>query len=322
MKRLEKYFFDTLGIEIHIKPFPNNKLNTLPLFFRGMYQFRKTRLFEREIILLQQIENEYLTADQYLKHVRQIEQTFNIPVVLVLEPIEAYNRKRLIEKQVAFIIPGKQMFIPQLLIDLKEFRYATKKKRETIQPAAQYLLFYHLLKENVEEMNFKMIAEKTNYTQMTITRAATDLAEKGICSIEGRKEKRIIFNAHKKDIWEKAIPFLQNPTKRKIYLNDNLDDELMYKAGYSALAFYTNIAGDAVDCYAISKTDYMYLKKNGQIKTVNRFEGRFCIEIWKYALGTLANGRTVDPLSLYLTLKDEKDERVEMELEKMIERLW
>ncbi len=322
MNRLQKYVFDALGIEISIKPLSNSNLHKLPLFLRSMYHFQKTWLFEREIILLQQNENEFRTADHYFKHIQHIEQTCNLPVVLVLEPIEAYNRKRLIEKQVAFIIPGKQMFIPQLLIDLKEFRYAGKKKRETIQPAAQCLLFYHFLKENVEDMNFKMIAEKTNYTQMTITRAANDLAEREICRIGGRKDKKIIFNADKRTIWEKVQPFLQNPIKRKIYIEDHFDDNLMYQAGYSALAFYTNIAGDVHECFAIAKTDYMYLKKHRQIRTTNKIEGRYCIEIWKYAPGILAKNRIVDPLSLYLTLKDEKDERVELELEEMIKNVW
>ncbi|RMD52232.1 hypothetical protein D6827_00435 [Candidatus Parcubacteria bacterium] len=321
MNRLQKYLFDTLGIEILIEAFPQSNLKRLPFFLRGMYRFQKTQLFNREIILLQQNENEYLTADQYLKQVRQIEETCNLPVVLVLEPIEAYNRKRLIKKQVAFIIPGKQMFIPQLLIDLKEFRYATKKKQDTVQPAAQCLLFYHLLKENVEAMNFKMIAERINYTQMTITRAAIDLAEREICVIEGRKDKRLLFNADKRTIWAKAQPFLQNPVKRKIYIDENFEDNLMYKGGYSALAYYTNIAGNANECFAIAKTDYLFLKKNQRIR-INNIEGRFCIEIWKYPPGILAENKIVDPLSLYLTLKDEKDERVEMELEKMIERLW
>jgi len=322
MNTLQKYLFDTLGIDIHIDPFLKNMLNSLPLFLRGMYRFQKTQLFNREIILLQQNGDEYLTADQYLKHIRQIEKNFNVPVVLVLEPMEAYNRKRLIEKQVAFIIPGKQMFIPQLLIDLKEFRNAKKKKKDTLQPASQCLLFYHLLKENVEPLNFKMIAERTNYTPMTITRAATDLAEREICRIEGRKDKRIIFDADKRAIWEKAQPFLQNPVKNKIYIDDQFDETLMYRAGYSALTFYTNITGETNECFAIAKNDYLYLKKNKRIVTPNKLEGRFCIEIWKYAPGILAENKIVDPLSLYLALKEDGDERVEKELEKMIERLW
>jgi len=322
MNRLQKYLLDALGIEVKEKSFPNKNLGALPLYLRSIYKFKRVSLFERQLILLVQNIDEYLTADQYRKHIKQIEQTYNLPVILVLETIESYKRKRLIEKKVAFIIPGKQMFIPQLLIDLKEFTAASKKKRETIQPAAQCLLLFHLLKENIEEMNFRTIAEKTKYTPMSISRAANDLAEREICRIEGRKDKQIIFDADRRTIWERALPFLQNPLKRKIYLEDHCETNLLYQAGYSALAFYTNLAGESFECYAISKTDYMYLEKHQRISATNKIEGQFCIEIWKYAPGILAEKKIVDPLSLYLSLKDEKDERVEFELTKMIERLW
>lgn len=322
MIELEKYFYDTLGIYVTLKRFPERELKTLPLYLRGLYIFKTTRLYDRDILFLKQKEKEYLTAGQYRKHIQIVENAFNRPVVLILEPIEAYNRKRLIEKHIAFIIPEKQMFIPQLLIDLKEFRYTAQKKKKKIQPAAQCLLFFHLLKENVEEMNFKKIAEELNYSPMTITRAVNELADKTLCRIEGRKDKRVIFEGCKKVLWDMALPYLQSPIKRKIFIEENIDNKLIYKTGYSALSFYTNIAEDQTKCYAISKTDYMYLKKHKQIKITNKIEGRVCIEIWKYAPGILAGNRIVDPLSLYLTYKDTKDERVEVEIDRMVLRLW
>lgn len=322
MEKLEKYLHDTLGADVAIQPFPVKKLGGLPLYLRNLYHFQEIRLFERNLILLSQNETEYLSADQYHKQIRQIEQALDRPVVLVLEAIEAYNRKRLIEKQIAFIIPDKQMFLPHLLIDLREFGFAAKKRGEKIQPAAQCLLLYHLLKENVVAMNFKMIARKLSYSQMTITRAVDDLVERKICSIKGRKDKQIIFDADKKTVWEKALPFLQNPIQKKFYIDENLDSEFIFKAGYLALSYYTNISGDSVDCFAISKTDYAHLKKQKRISISNKKEGRYCIEIWKYAPGILSETGIVDPLSLYLTFMKNQDERIDMEIEKMVAELW
>ena len=322
MEELEKYLQNTLGIDAVIKRLPMGKLRILPLYIRAIYTMKTTRLYEREILLLEKKDKERLTAEQYRKHIQVIENAFNKPVVLVLDAIEAYNRKRLIEKQIAFIIPGKQMFIPQFLIDLREFRYTAQKKKEKIQPAAQCLLLFHLLKENVEDVNLKTIAEKLNYTPMTITRAANELNEKALCRIEGRKEKKIVFERDKKAIWEKALPYLQNPVNIAIYIEEYIDDKIIFESGYTALSSYTKIAGEPTKCFAISKTDYVYLRKHKQITITNKMEGRICLEIWKYNPAILATDKTVDPLSLYLTLKDEKDERVEIELEKMIERLW
>jgi hypothetical protein len=322
MKTLEKYFYNTLGVEINLQRLPEREQKTIPLYLRSMYTFKTTQLFERDILFLEQKENEYLTAEQYRKHIKIVENAFDRPGVLILEPIEAYNRKRLIEKQIAFIIPGKQMFIPQLLIDLKEFRYTAQKKNEKIQPAAQCLLLFHLLKENVEKMNFKKIAEKLNYTPMTITRVVNELADKNLCRIEGKKDKRVIFKEGKRALWDMAFPYLQTPVKRKIYIEEYIENNLIYKTEFSALSFYTNMSEDQIDCYAISKTDYLYLKKHNQINITNKIEGRVCLEIWKYAPGILADNRIVDPLSLYLTFKETKDERVEIEIDRMVARLW
>jgi hypothetical protein len=44
------------------------------------------------------------------------------------------------------------------------------------------------------------------------------------------------------------------------------------------------------------------------------------IEIWKYDPELLARKGVVDPLSLYLSLKNIKDERVEMALDTLLEK--
>ena len=322
MEALEKYIYNTLGVEVIINRLSEIDQKIMPIYLRSIYNFKTGQLFERDILFLEQKQNEYLTAEQYRKHTRIVENTLNIPAVLIIDPIEAYNRKRLIEKQIAFIVIGKQMFIPQLLIDLKDFRYQTQKMKDEIQPAAQCLLFYHLQKENVEKLNFKEIAAKLNYRPMTITRAANELSHKKICSIDGTKDKRVIFEKDKKVLWDMAFPYLQTPVKRKIFVEEYIKEDLLYRTNFSALSYYTNMSEDQNVCYAISKFDYFYLKKHNQINITNKIEGYTCLEIWKYAPATLTINRIVDPLSLYLTFKDSQDERIVKEIEGMIENLW
>ncbi len=60
----------------------------------------------------------------------------------------------------------------------------------------------------------------------------------------------------------------------------------------------------------------------------NEYEGKYCLEVWKYdplkLVGEMPNDiAVVDPLSLYLSLKDSTDERIEMALEKIIkDYIW
>jgi 2,3-bisphosphoglycerate-independent phosphoglycerate mutase len=79
--------------------------------------------------------------------------------------------------------------------------------------------------------------------------------------------------------------------------------------------------------YAIDRGNFIRYRGNGQLQNLNDYEGKYCIEVWKYSPVALTKGVTkqnnVDPLSLYLSLRENKDERIEMALEKIIENyIW
>ncbi|NOY59639.1 MAG: MarR family transcriptional regulator, partial [Calditrichaeota bacterium] len=273
MKAVEHYFNEVLGIAVHIRSIPANKQSALPLFLKHIYAFNKGKLLNREIIFLEKKSGEHLTVDQLRKHSKIVEKAFNRPVVFVLPFLQSYNRKRLIQKQVAFIIPGKQLFIPQLLIDLREFRQSVQKHGEKLLPAAQCLLLFHLIKENIETLNLKTLAKKLDYTQTTISRAARVLVENDIAKVEGKKEKWLILGQDKEALWRKALPLLQSPVKKLYYL-DNLEKrDSIYKASYSALSFYTDMAEDDKKHLAVSQSDFNILKEKKQIDFVNSIEG-------------------------------------------------
>lgn len=320
--KLRQYIFELLGVDLRLQPLKAVDRKKLPLYLMEIYNLKRGSLFGREVMFLEQKTQGHFTAGQYHKQITHIENTFNMPAVLVLEQLEAYNRKRLIKRKIAFIIPGLQMYIPQLLVDLREFRTATQKKKEKLQPAAQCLLLYHLEKEGVENMNFKEIAHKVNYTQMTVTRGVRELAAKQLCRIEGTNGKRLVFDEDREIIWNRALPYLQNPVKEKIYTDDFIDEQLLFKSGMNALSRLTELTDGPQECFAIAQRDYNDLLKHKRITAINRYEGRVCLEIWRYAPAILAENRIVDTLSLYLIFKDIRDERVEKEIEKMVSRVW
>ena len=49
-------------------------------------------------------------------------------------------------------------------------------------------------------------------------------------------------------------------------------------------------------------------------------DARFEIETWSYDPGVLATGETVDPLSLYLTVRNHADERVAQAADQLLEQ--
>ena len=76
--------------------------------------------------------------------------------------------------------------------------------------------------------------------------------------------------------------------------------------------------------YAIDKKLYFDLEKAENLVNKNEIEGKYCIEVWKYNPDILSDftetdSAAVDPLSLYLSMRDIEDERIDMAFDKIIE---
>ena len=90
-------------------------------------------------------------------------------------------------------------------------------------------------------------------------------------------------------------------------------------AGLSALSQYSMIAPPIVPTYAIDALTWKKFSSKGQI--IPYSEGATAeLEVWRYDPKLFQQNQTVDPFSLYLSLKDVTDERVEYALTEMLEQ--
>lgn len=300
---------------------PNIVLSkNIPNYLLHEYDFEVARLFDIELVFAIRKNKENFTTEQYRKHIEILSNHFDRLTILVISKLEAYARLKLIQKKVPYIVPFKQMYIPQLFIDIKEGKSPEVNPELNMSPAAQFLILYHLMKKPVERYIFKDIAGFFNgiYSTMTLSRIANELQTRNICLVEGTKEKRIVFNYKREELWQAVEKSFTTPVKSKIYINSGIDDKFLYQTGITALSEYTEIAGDKQPHYAIYHKNYYRLKSESIIDSVNAFEGDTAIEVWKYDPGLLSNGRIVDPLSLYLSLRESNEPRVMIEIEKLI----
>jgi len=331
MQGLKEYIKHTLGAEIKTDNINGNQLNSLPFFIKEAYNFYRATFYGQEFILVEVKEEKPYTTLQIEKNLQQIKNGLKTKIVLVAENITAINRKRLIEKGVNFIVPGKQLFLPDLLIDLREnFRTGERnRQKEKLLPSAQFILLYKILhrQENFEQKSFKELAEKFGYTQMAITNAVENLRYHELCRVEGGKEKNIYFDKEIAHLWHDALPLMINPVLKRVYVDDKPQKPFLLMCNVSALPEYSNMSPSNQQYYAIEKNLFYSLERAGQWENLNEDEGRYCLEIWKYDPMRLAEKITedgnVDPLSLYLSLKDTNDERIEMALDTIIEKnIW
>ena len=109
MERLKKYLFDVLRKDITIIPVNKEELQMLPYYLINAFTFHRARLYGKELLLLK-IKDLDFQIGQIKKQLDQLTKVFQEPIVLVTDTIRSMNKKRLIENNIQFIIPGDNFF--------------------------------------------------------------------------------------------------------------------------------------------------------------------------------------------------------------------
>jgi hypothetical protein len=105
---------------------------------------------------------------------------------------------------------------------------------------------------------------------------------------------------------------LQNPVEKVLFTDEVLN---LTKSNINALTHYTMLNDEQKTYYAIDKQSFKSLNI-----TINKYFGENEIEIWRYPALLVENG-FVDKLSLVLLLKNVDNERIEIELENMLNEI-
>lgn len=315
--QLEQYLADALGIKI--APGPWRGSNQLPHFLRESYTFFQVKLLELSCILAIDDNPAETPPAALRKHVDLVQSTQDIPVIYVRSRITAYNRKRLIEHKVPFIVPGNQMYLPMLAIDLREHFRRVRSGVSKFSPATQSVVIHALVQEKNEGFTPSTLAAQLGFSAMTVSRAFDELeaAGLGLATIRGR-ERYLCIADNRKKTWEQAQPFLRSPTRKRLFVH--YDGPIGgVEAGLNALAHYSMLAPPAYATHAISREQWRQIHHHKMIQVPWADPNGQEIQVWVYPPALFAYKKIVDPLSLFLSLKDDPDERTQMALDEMME---
>jgi hypothetical protein len=130
------------------------------------------------------------------------------------------------------------------------------------------------------------------------------------------------FHVGKKVLWEKSREFMRSPIKRRIYIQPVKEPWAGVLAGLTALGHYTLLAPPPIPVYALCVNDWKALKLLNAVVELPAPEPQsYEIEIWNYSPLLFQEDNVVDRFSLFLSLRDNVDERVQSALEKMMEEV-
>ena len=130
------YLRDVLAIRVDLEPWQGGA--TLPLYLREQYRFYQVKPTDGIRNFLLCLDNAEQTPAVIEKNFKYLATKTPETPVYVRQSITSYDRKRLIERRIPFVIPGNQMYLPFVGIDLRE-RYTDNRTRSDIafSPAAQ-----------------------------------------------------------------------------------------------------------------------------------------------------------------------------------------
>lgn len=329
MSEISKYLKEVFGIEAVIHPMENADLSALPIYLKGSYRFYTGRLLNHQVIFADLIERTQLTPSQLKKQGDTLTQMLRHPIVFVIAELESWNRTRLIGQNIAFIEPGKQLFVPNLLLQLSDITSRKKPIREGIEKLsapAQAILLYKLNSRINSPLQYSNMQSQFGYSSMTISRSMKELENAGIIKIAGGRTKIVTFMLHGEELWQKTLPLLSSPVKEIWQSEAPFWRENEYKeAGETALANYTMLAQRSGATYAIGKDLFRSNKiKNPEIQNMQQRYGNYYLEVWNYDPECIPSDapNTVDRLSLYLSMRDKiEDERMNQALEELLNNM-
>ncbi|WP_125033750.1 hypothetical protein [Pseudomonas aeruginosa] len=291
--------------------------------------------------LLMAVQHDFDGTRELRKHAEVAEKAMGLPVVMVLEGLSSSERKRLIQQGVSFIVPGNQMFLPWLGVDLREHFKSRKRTpvNKPLAPATQAILIAQILHGWTSELSQSGLSGSLPYSAMTISRAFKELEEHGLGRRITRGRERLIqFNRDAKGTWEATSNVLRNPVMKEEWVGaadlnspDPAPSQIQHAinkitlsgwvtAGESALASRSMLAEPKTPVFAASEHTFNHALEVNEIRVVQSRDEAFAkVQVWSYGPVLTLKEREVDPLSLYLSLRDIKDERVEMALDEMLE---
>ena len=320
LHELERYVHDALGVSVKATPWSG--AGHLPPVLRERYSFAQAELLGLRALLVIDTNSEEQSPATVRKHMDMLQTKQHADLIYVRAQVTAYNRKRLIEQKVPFIVPGNQMYLPMLAIDLREHFRRIREEAPTFSPSTQVVVLHAMLRDAGQVLIPAEMAPLLGYSAMTMTRAFDELETARLAEVTVRGRERCLrFIGDRREIWEKAQPFLRSPVNKRLFIRRIDGAEGAIRAGLTALAHYSMLAPPAYTTYALSREDWKALRQQHKIIEVPAQDPDASeIEVWWYPPALFAEHGMVDRLSLYLSLKADHDERTETALEEMMEK--
>ncbi|RHE64460.1 hypothetical protein DW726_05060 [Streptococcus gordonii] len=293
----------------------------LPISFEKRFQYAKMNFHNESFLLIK--EKRRGSLDSFVTQARIMGEKANMNIILVFSKLSDNEKKQLLQARVPFVDFKGNLFFPPLGLVLNASDDVEVSRELT--PSEQLTWIAFLLTKDQKVVDVDLLSQVTGLPNSTIYRCLRTFKTLNWLN---KPNKLYTYTASKKELFLKSESFLFNPIKKRLLLPDadiqniKSDSRLLYGGTY-ALSHSTFLAeSDENASYVISQRQF---NKLSLLLSQHVLEGKV-LEIWSYSpfvsefwndFENNHDRQLVDPISLYLTLKDDDDPRVEEEVEEL-----
>ncbi|WP_295290858.1 MarR family transcriptional regulator [uncultured Catenibacterium sp.] len=300
------------GLSIKYEPWDNKSI--LPLYIVNSYQFYAAYIENIRCIVIKPIE-ELPTLPSLKKQIQKIRVIDDVPIVLYSKTISFYRRKSLLENHIPFMT-DKQVFLPfigTLLVDEK----GIEKTKDKFVYSTQ-LLFLAYMYNHEKKVYVSDLSKNLPFSAMTLSRAVKQLEMTDLFLVYKDGVNKVIESKYSyKELFERIQHHLLTPVRQVGYMDQSLITNYMVLAGEIALSEMTMLNPSRLRTYAVYEKDF---DKTQLIDELIDPDVQVKVEIWAYDPHLFTHTNIADTLSIVLSLKENKDERIEEVLEDILEK--
>lgn len=323
VKEMIAYLRELIGLDVVV----HLRSRTAPVFISEAYFFYGLRIGSSRFlgVIVRHPENFKLAA--FEKHQRHfsayISEDEYEGLVLIADHLPGIIRSKLVEKRIPFIIPKGQLYWPDLGIEFRAHvrKQSTQKSAEKIDPSTQAVLIGVLNGLYPEFITPTQLADRLHYSLMSMTRSLDVIESLEIGKITKQGRSRFFLPPEdRKSLWKKIRPLLINPVREAARFSEqDVPDDYKLLAGESALSEMSSLVEPQTSIYAVDREKWKKIK-NRAIRDLQVNEPGTCeVQVWRYDPELFSDKKCVDVFSLYLSLGDNKDERIGVALDQALE---
>lgn len=324
LDEMVSYLQVIVGMKIDVKIMPQSNV---PIFISGMYSFcgLKTGNLKFLGVVLRDPDN--FRPSSLEKH-RRFFSSYDKPdykgFVLIAKTLSNFARKRLIELRIPFIVPKVQMYWPELGMEFRDHvknKHTSFESIESFDPSTQAVLIGALNRLYHQPITPKELSQRLYYSAMSMTRALDQIESAGVGKIQkSGKQRFLLFSEDKKSLWEEVKNKLSDPVRdRARFFENDIPEEYRLLAGESALSEMSALVAPQTATYAVSREKWKRIERKA-IPSLEMSEPDTCeVQVWRYDPELFSDERCVDVFSLYLSMENIQDERVQMALDEVLE---